>query len=262
MKARKKSVRQPASRPKIARYPAPGPVGGKLIRILVAATREAGLKLPLTSHILCACSGGIDSVALAVLLVKYGRRVGAPCGISLLHVNHGWRGKESDGDERFVVSLGRKLRVPVRVRRIREKPKKGESWEAHARTLRKAIYREEAGRTLKKGENEGHVFTGHQADDQAETRLWRLFTGAFATLGEGILPRHGVEVRPLLNVRRTDLIAFLKEEKQSWREDSSNQDPRFLRARMRRELMPVIEAIFPGAIPAINALGAARKSEA
>lgn len=245
MKTKKKSARKAVSRPVAARYPSPGPVGGRLIRVLVASARSAGLKLPLTSHILCACSGGVDSVALAVLLAKYGRRVGGVAGISLLHVNHGWRGKESDADERFVVKLGKTLGVPVRVRRIGEKPKKGESWEAHARSLRKAIYLEEAA-------EKGLVFTGHQADDQAETRLWRLFTGAFATLGEGILPRHGVEVRPLLGVRRSDLVAFLKEEKQIWREDATNQDPRFLRARMRRELMPVIEAIFPGAIDAIN----------
>lgn len=190
-------------------------------------------------------------MALAVLLAKYGRRVVGREGMSLLHVNHGWRGKESDGDERFVMALGKKLGVPVRVRRIMEKPEKGESWEAHARSLRKALYVEEANR-LPNPAGSAHVFTGHQADDQAETRLWRFLTGAFTNLGEGILPRHGIEVRPLLGVRRSDLVAFLREERQKWREDASNQDPRFLRARMRLELMPVIVSLFPGAIDAIN----------
>lgn len=96
------------------------------------------------------------------------------------------------------------------------------------------------------------MFTAHSADDQAETRLWRIFTGAFAELGGGILSRHGVEVRPLLGVRREELRKFLGEEKQSWREDASNRDLRFLRAQMRQDLMPVIERLFPRAIEAIN----------
>lgn len=246
MKSKKKVAQTKA-------YPSPKAVGGRLIRILVSSLRKNGIGLPLASHILCACSGGADSTALALLLVKYGRRVGAPERISLLHVNHGWRGTESDRDEQFVVRLGRKLGVPVIVHRLREKPSKGDSWEAHARGLRKSIFLEESRKHSIDG-LAALVFTGHQADDQAETRLWRLFTGAFQTLGEGILARHGIEVRPLLGVRRSELIAFLKEERQRWREDSSNRDPRFLRAQMRKELMPVIEALFPKAIQAINSV--------
>lgn len=252
MKSKKKIVQTKA-------YPSPKAVGGKLIRTLVSSLRKNGIELPITSHILCACSGGADSTALALLLVKYGRRVGAAERISLLHVNHGWRGAESDRDERFVVGLGKKLGVPVTVHRLHEKPTKGDSWEAHARSLRKGIFLEES-RKHSIGRSAAIVFTGHQADDQAETRLWRLFTGAFQTLGEGILPRHGVEVRPLLGVRRSELVLFLKEERQRWRNDSSNQDPRFLRAQMRKELMPVIEKLFPRAIQAINSVELTRSS--
>jgi tRNA(Ile)-lysidine synthase len=165
----------------------------------------------------------------------------------LLHINHGWRGRESDGDEAFTRALAKKLGVEFVSRKLDEKPSSGESWEAHARSLRKKIYREESNNW-----GGAPVFTAHSADDQAETRLWRLFTGAFEELGSGILPRHGVEVRPLLEVRRNDLRGFLREERQKWREDSSNQDPRFLRAQMRQELMPVIERLFPRSIEAIN----------
>lgn len=229
------------------KYPVPGEMGGRLARTLVKAFRGAGFQLPITSHILCACSGGADSTALAILLARYGRRVGAK--ITLLHVNHGWRGKESDQDAAFVRKLGKALGVSVIVRKLREKPASGESWEAHARTLRKAIFREESAK-----HGRAPVVTAHSADDQAETRLWRIFTGAFAELGEGILVRHEVEVRPLLSVRREELRTFLREERQSWREDSSNHDPRFMRARMRQDLMPAIESLFPQAIQAINAL--------
>lgn len=207
--------------------------------------RRIGFELPLTSHILCACSGGADSTALALLLARYGRRVGER--ITLVHVNHGWRGAESDADEAFTRKLAKRLGAEFVAHRLREKPARGDSWEAHARGLRKAIFRAESAR-----HGGAPVFTAHSADDQAETRLWRLFTGAFAELGGGILPRHGVEVRPLLGIRREELRAFLREEKQAWREDASNADPRFLRVQMRQDLMPVIERLFPRAIDAIN----------
>lgn len=238
-----------ARRKSRSEYPVPGHRGGHLVRSLVKSLREIGFTLPLTSHILCACSGGADSTALAVLLARYGRRVGELGQMTLVHVNHGWRGKESDGDEAFVRRLARRLGVPVVVEELQEQPSSGDSWEAHARTARKAFFARES--RLRGG---APVFTAHTADDQAETRLWRIFTGAYATLGKGILSRHEAEVRPLLGVRRDELREFLGEEGMKWREDSSNHDPRFLRARMRRELMPKIEAIFPGAISAINSL--------
>lgn len=216
-----------------------------MIRGVVAAIREAGFELPLSSHILCACSGGADSTALAVLLARYGRRVGTR--ITLLHVNHGWRGKESDADEAFVRRLAKKLGTEVVVHRLKEQPQDGESWEAHAREGRKAIFKRES-----RAYGNAPVLTAHTADDQAETRIWRFLTGSYATLGEGILSRHEVEVRPFLDFRRSEIVDFLREERQIWREDSTNADPRFLRARIRRELMPVIEEIFPGAVYSIT----------
>ncbi len=90
-------------------YPKPGEHGGRLIRSGIKTLRErAHLDLPLDAHILCACSGGPDSVALAVLLARYGRRLAA-AKITLLHINHGWRGRESDADARWVGRLAQKL---------------------------------------------------------------------------------------------------------------------------------------------------------
>src|SRR4051812_45912614 len=85
-------------------YPKPGPVGGRLIRTMIATLREAGVVLPITSDILCAVSGGADSLALAHLLAHYGRRI-VPRPreqLTLLHINHGWRGRASNADARFV----------------------------------------------------------------------------------------------------------------------------------------------------------------
>jgi tRNA(Ile)-lysidine synthase len=224
------------------KYPVPGPVGGRLIRLALKSLREdAGLHLPLSADILIAVSGGSDSVALALLLVKYGRRIVPRSRIQLLHLNHGWRGKESDGDEQFVRELAQKWDVPceaIRLKPAHEKPA-GRSPEDFARELRKKEYaRHQSKRAL--------IFTAHHADDLAETVLWRLCTGGFPKLAAGILPRTKEgEVRPLLRASKAELREFLKEEGQAWREDRTNQEGELLRTRMRRELAPVLEKIFP-----------------
>jgi len=229
----------------------PGPVGGRLIRKVIGALRAQvqaavpGSDLPIDSHILIATSGGLDSVALAHLLATYGHRVAPKSKISLLHINHGWRGEASDADQAWVERLGEGLGVRVVSRSLKDKlPRAGESWEERARQGRKTIF-EELGREL----GADHwILTAHHADDQAETLLWRLLTGAGDTHGAGILPREGRELRPCLSIRKADLRAYLLEEGQEWREDSTNHEGRLLRSRIRQELMPVVEKLFPKAV--------------
>jgi tRNA(Ile)-lysidine synthase len=171
--------------------------------------------------------------------------------ITLLHINHGWRAKTSDADARFVRMLGKKWAVPVKVVRLKrptEALMRGQSWEEQARAERKKIYERCAG-------EDGFVLTAHQADDLAETILWRLFTGVASTHGGGIFVRHGVELRPLLKVRKKKLIQYLNEEKQEWREDATNHEGRFLRSRMRQILMPAMEELFPLAVEHLVELG-------
>lgn len=207
---------------------------------------DAGLELPLNSHILCAISGGLDSTALATLLARYGHRVGVR--VSLLHVHHGWRGKESDGDAAFVETLARDLNVPCTVERLDPKifGKTGDSWENVARRARRKIYARHV-RSVSKC-NGALVFTAHHADDLAETMIWRFFTGNLTHQPAGILPKHDFEVRPFLRVRKATLQAFLEEEGIQWREDRTNHEERFLRAKMRKKLAPVVEEIFPKAV--------------
>lgn len=219
--------------------------------------------MPLASHILCALSGGADSVALAALLARYGKRVIGKGGLSFIHINHGWRGLESDGDEAFCRELAATWGVPLVVERLAPVAgdtgpargallaPKGQSPEDAARRARKAVFERHAraahGGDIG-GESSAVVLTAHHADDVAETVLWRVLSGQAARGGAGIRAREGVELRPLLGVRRAELRAFLAEEGLSWREDATNGDPRFLRARMRRELLPVVEALFPRAV--------------
>jgi tRNA(Ile)-lysidine synthase len=234
-------------------YPKPGPLGGKLIRGAIAFLREQGISLPIDSHIHIACSGGSDSVALAWLVARYGRRIARPDRVRLLHVNHGWRGEESDGDEAFVRKLAERLGVPVTVRRAAARAT-GRSPEEAARTERKAFFRHELAL------RPGFVLTAHHAEDLAETVLWRLLTGASADQGAGILPRHGFELRPLLRTRKADLRAFLAEEGVTWREDRTNSEPRLLRSRLRLEVMPRLEALFPRSIEHLAEAALGRKA--
>jgi tRNA(Ile)-lysidine synthetase-like protein len=216
-------------------------MGGTLIRRVIRHLRTAEVSLPLTpptnSHILIACSGGVDSTALAVLVAKYGRKI--VHGVSILHVNHGWRGRQSDADARFVQKLAVQLGVPCIVEKLDPSRKpQDRSWEEWGRTERKRLYARHAGPG-------GFILTGHQADEVCETLLWRLLTGSAETHGRGILTQADNEIRPLLPCFKAELASFLKEEGISWREDPSNADPKFLRASFRTRLRPILDEQFP-----------------
>ena len=191
-----------------------------------------------------AVSGGADSVALLLLLLELREKLGMV--LSVAHFNHKLRGRASDGDEKFVAKLAAKHGLPFHVERAniaaaarREKA----NLEEAARRARYAFFSRLAG--------EGRVdrvAVGHTADDQAETVLGHLLRGTgLAGLG-GIHPMAGCVVRPLLEVRRVELRAYLKAKRQTWREDATNRDLTRMRARIRRKLLPVLEKQFQPAV--------------
>ena len=226
-------------------YSKPNAVGGQLIRDVVKFLRDHGVQLPIQVPVFIAVSGGSDSVALAQLLVKYGRRVTPKENIRLIHVNHGWRGKASDKDAEFVRALSKELKVPVSIIRAKKtKPALGDSWEDDARQVRKEIF----AKASKSAGNTAVILTAHQAEDLAETVLWRLMTGASDSHGGGILVQHGNEIRPFLRTRKAVLQDFLKEEKQLWKEDITNHEGRFFRSKLRLELFPILEKLFPKSV--------------
>jgi tRNA(Ile)-lysidine synthase len=204
------------------------------------------------SRIFIAVSGGADSLALALLLKKYGRRIAPQASLEVIHVNHRWRAGESTRDARWVKKWCASRRLPCQVFTA-PRPQQAPTEEA-AREFRKGIFERLARRSP------ALILTAHHADDQAETVLWRLMTGGASTHGRGILrttrSRSGsvTELRPFLEVRRKTLQAFLKEEGEGWLEDPSNQDPRFLRARLRADIMPLLEQVFPKAVEHLCAL--------
>lgn len=197
--------------------------------------------------LLVACSGGADSVALAVAAVE--ARLPQ---VELIHVNHHLRGAESDGDEAFVVELGEKLGVPVR---IVHAPITGDT----AIEERARIARYDAMMNLRKCVL---VATAHTLDDHAETVLHRLIRGTGLAGLAGIDDRPGI-VRPFLTLRKAELEAFLVERNQPWRVDSSNADQRFTRNRLRHDVLPLLHELNPNVVEAVtNLAGQAREVRA
>jgi tRNA(Ile)-lysidine synthase len=184
--------------------------------------------------VVVAASGGIDSTALLLGMAEL-RRDGL--AVTAAHVNHHLRGAESEGDEAFVRELCGALQIALEVAdgTLDAGVVKLRGLEAAAREVRYRRLREIAGSSL--------VLTAHQKDDQAETVLMRLLTGSGIAGLRGIHPlRADGFARPLLEVTRAELETFLRERGVTARTDSTNDNPRFLRNRLRvlvRELNAV-----------------------
>ena len=188
-------------------------------------------------RLLIGLSGGADSVALLLLLLDAGAEVAA------VHVNHGLRGAESDGDEAFVRALCTRLNVPLVTYRACPPENPGENW---ARKVRYGFFRKAMQETCADA-----LVLAHHRDDQAETLLLHLLRGAGLTGLTGMAAdswRDSMRVlRPLLSYSRVELRAYLKEKNQPWREDASNSDARYLRNALRNDLLPLMEQLAPGA---------------
>jgi tRNA(Ile)-lysidine synthase len=185
-----------------------------------------------------AVSGGADSLALFHALLRL-RDAGI---LVVAHFNHGLRRAESDGDEEFV----RKTCEDATNSGIREIEFRCERTDVAARTATEGGARQSRYDWLATIAQEFHVSqiaTGHTADDQAETVLHRLLRGSGLRGLRGIAPRRelrpGVElIRPMLSATHAEILAFLNEIGQPFREDCSNADVRFTRNRLRHGLLP------------------------
>lgn len=217
--------------------------------------------LPRDARLLVACSGGADSIALLRLL--HAANQSEHWGWTLLvgHVNHGLRGKASDADERFVEQLALALGLTCTSVRL-ALPR--DASEDMARRQRFRALAEMAKRQRALG-----AVLGHHADDQAETVLMRILRGCGLDGLAGMAPRATVGgaagaggvgavtvYRPLLGFRRVELREFLAEIGQQWREDASNDSPRFLRNRLRNEVLPGLAELQPAVADSLVRLAA------
>ena len=187
--------------------------------------------------ILLAVSGGMDSIALSSLFQQAGFKFG------IAHCNFNLRGAESDGDEAFVKQLAADYRVRFHVISFETSDyasSKGISIQMAARDLRYAWFNQ-----LLSTDGYAAVATAHHLDDQAETFFINLLRGAGLPGLHGILPKQGSLIRPMLFANRQNIDDFVRINRLPYREDSSNKSRKYLRNRLRHELMPVITDIDP-----------------
>ena len=188
-------------------------------------------------------SGGPDSVAMLRIFAEL--RAHLAITVLVLHFHHQLRGPEADEDELFVKALAEELHlefVSGRVDVAAEARLHGWNLEDAARRLRYQFFASAA-----KAHGLNRVVVAHTANDQAETVLSHLLRGTGLTGLAGIYPAAGLIVRPLIETRREELLDYLSELGQSWREDSSNQDTTRMRARIRHQLVPLLLRDFDGA---------------
>ena len=202
-----------------------------MLNKLLAFLRQYDLLSP-GDQVVCAVSGGADSVAL--LFAMYLLKDKLDIRLSAAHYNHQLRGEESHRDAQFVRDFCHRYDIPLYEGAGTIKPgKKG--LEAAARDARYAFLRSLPGK----------IATAHTADDNAETVLMHLVRGTGLKGLGGITPVNGRIIRPMLGCTRQDVEDFLEEWCLPHIEDSSNAGDAFLRNRLRHHVMPLLKAENP-----------------
>lgn len=205
--------------------------------------------IPSGSRVLVAVSGGADSLALLLLL----RAVAGPLQLHLnaAHLDHGLR-PESRDDALFVQQFCAERSIPLTLERRDvgglARRQKGNLEE---------VARQERRDFLAASAQQLHcsrIALGHHRDDQAETVLLRLLRGAGPTGLAGMHAPSQPFVRPLLGFDRTELHAFLTEQRITWREDASNRDLKLTRNRVRHELLPMLQSFNPQIVSRLDDL--------
>lgn len=186
-------------------------------------------------RILVAVSGGVDSMTLLDLM----RRV-AEGGIGVAHCNFGLRGAESDGDQQLVEAYGQRYGIPVHTIRFdteHEAQQHGESIQMAARRLRYHWFD-----TLCDQYGYRKIAIAHQADDSSETFFINLLRGTGLRGLTGISDQRGRVIRPLLFARREEILDYAATQGIPYREDSTNATLKYLRNRLRHDILPRLES--------------------
>ncbi|NNK81489.1 MAG: tRNA lysidine(34) synthetase TilS, partial [Flavobacteriaceae bacterium] len=189
------------------------------------------------SKLLIAVSGGIDSIVLLHLCKQ------ANLDIALAHCNFNLRGKESDTDETFVLELGNTLNLEVFTQGFDTK----DYAKAHKQSIQMAAreLRYQWFEDLLRQLEFDYILTAHHADDNLETFLINLSRGTGLEGLTGIPEVKNTLVRPLLPFSRQELEDFANAKNISWREDASNLKTKYLRNKLRHEVIPILKGINP-----------------
>ncbi|HRK61844.1 MAG TPA: tRNA lysidine(34) synthetase TilS [Candidatus Omnitrophota bacterium] len=194
-----------------------------------------GVLKPKGSYLI-GCSGGADSVALFHLV----RMAFPETHLALAHFNHGLRARTAKRDELFVKKLAAQYQVPFFAGRAEKKNQNKLSIEEWARAQRYRFLR-----TVYQKTKQNALLLAHHADDQAETVLMRMCQGTGPRGLEAIREVFVFEkmkcVRPLLPFLKTEISHFLKEHRFAFCEDETNRSPKFLRNRIRLQVLPYLQ---------------------
>lgn len=188
--------------------------------------------------VLIGTSGGRDSMVLCQLFLQ------SELAFSIAHCNFNLRGSESDGDEIFVKNWAEKNNIQIHIKSfdtLYYAEKNGLSVQMAARDLRLAWFEE-----LCIENNYEYYATAHHQDDAIETYLINQIRGTGLAGLHGILPKRGRLIHPLLFCSREEITEYARMNNIRWREDSSNKENKYLRNRVRNQLIPLLKEINPG----------------
>lgn len=197
--------------------------------------------------VLLGFSGGYDSLCLLHVLNKLA------ISVTALHLNHNWRGEESQKDELFCCDFCTKNGIEFYAETLSDNIPKTET---AAREARYDFFK----KCAEKFDTE-FVLTAHNADDNAETVLYRIIKGTGVAGLSAIQERRGIFYRPLLNISRCDIEDYCKENGLIPNIDSSNKDTKYKRNLIRHKILPACEEINPKCKSVINSLSELARME-
>ncbi len=192
--------------------------------------------------LLCAISGGLDSMVMAHALHHLG------FALEIAHVNFELRAEDSFLDEKLVCEWAESNQLPFHLKRAGDALKKMPgSLQENAREFRYRWLEE-----LASERNIRHILLAHHAGDQTETLLLQYFRGAGLQGMQGIRAINGLRKRPLLPFTKAELLDYARQTALVWREDVSNAGEAYRRNKVRHRLVPLLEEVFPGFEPVLQ----------